>query len=151
MRWASPRGVFRAVGAHTRSMAGHWTPHDDAELTAAWRLWLELGTGSWPGPDWDGTPADAVRGLDRLFTTCDEILSAYQREGGPSDSGVAGLVRSIFLASNWTLELWRGDTAPLDAERAALLHADLAGFADHVTGVRALLAAGGGWASLQES
>ncbi|WP_033292041.1 hypothetical protein [Amycolatopsis jejuensis] len=129
-------------------MAAHWTPLDEAELTAGWQLWLELGSCAWPGPDWDGTPAEAVRGLNRCFTACDEILAAYRRGGGPADSAVAGLVRSMILAANWTLELWRDDTNPLDAERAALLHADLAAFADHAESVRTLLATGGGWASL---
>ncbi|MEW2500047.1 hypothetical protein ACQPXB_00650 [Amycolatopsis sp. CA-161197] len=129
-------------------MAGHWTPCNEAELTAGWRLWLELGSCTWPGPDWDGTPAEAVTGLTRLFATCNEILEAYRRSGGPDSAGIIGLVRSMFLAANWTLELWRDDTVPLDAERAALLHGDLASFAEHAEAVRTLLARGGGWSSL---
>ncbi|RJQ90655.1 hypothetical protein [Amycolatopsis panacis] len=129
-------------------MTGQWKPRDDAELAAGWRLWLELGSCAWPGADWDGTPAEAVRGLDRCFAACDEILDGYHRGGGPGDAAAAGLVRSMILAANWTLELWRDDTVPLDAERAALLHADLAGFADHAASVRTILADGGGWASL---
>lgn len=125
-------------------MAAHWTPRDEAELTAGWQLWLALGSCAWPGPGWDGTPAEAVRGLERCFTACDEILAAYDQP----DSAVAGLVRSMILAANWTLELWRDDADPLDSERAALLHADLAAFSDHAESVRTLLAAGGGWASL---
>ncbi|MEV4051265.1 hypothetical protein AB0J55_08745 [Amycolatopsis sp. NPDC049688] len=123
-------------------MAGQWVPRDQDELTAGWRLWLELGSSVWPRPDWDGTPDEAVRGLRDLVLACDEIASA-----APATE-VAALVRSMHLAASWVCELWSGDTTPLDDERMALLHGDLAGFADHATGVRTLLAEGGGWASL---
>ncbi|MFJ7210987.1 hypothetical protein [Amycolatopsis sp. NPDC098790] len=123
-------------------MAGQWVPRDHDELTAGWRLWLELGSGAWPRPGWDGSPDEAVRGLRELFGACDEIASAAP------GTEVAALVRSMHLAASWICELWSGDTTPLDEERMALLHGDLAGFADHADGVRKLLADGGGWASL---
>jgi hypothetical protein len=129
-------------------MAGQWTPRDHDELTAGWRLWLELGSSVWPRPDWDGSPDEAVRGLREFVAACDLILAEYLTGGGDKEAAVAGLVRSMHLAASWTCELWSGDTTPLDDERMALLHADLAGFADHALGVRTLLAEGGGWASL---
>ncbi|MCR6486253.1 hypothetical protein M8542_25835 [Amycolatopsis sp. OK19-0408] len=123
-------------------MAGQWVPRDHEELTAGWRLWLELGSSVWPRPDWDGTPDEAVRGLRDLVKACDEIASAAE------GTEVAALGRSMYLAASWTCELWSGDTTALDDERMALLHGDLAGFADHALGVRRLLAEGGGWTSL---
>jgi hypothetical protein len=129
-------------------MAGQWTPRDHDELTAGWRLWLELSSPAWPRPDWDGSPDEAVRGLLELTAAGDEILAGYLAAGGSGDAAVAGLVRSMHLAASWICELWRGDTAPLDGERLALMHSDLAGFTEHADGVRTLLAEGGGWASL---
>ncbi|WP_410607430.1 hypothetical protein [Amycolatopsis sp. lyj-109] len=119
-------------------MAGQWVPRDHDELTAGWRLWLELGSSAWPRPGWDG----AVRGLRELVKACAEISATA------AGTEVAALVRSMHLAASWICELWQGDTTPLDGERMALLHSDLAGFADHALGVRTLLAEGGGWASL---
>ncbi|MEV4149650.1 hypothetical protein AB0J40_38745 [Amycolatopsis sp. NPDC049691] len=129
-------------------MAGQWVPRDHDELTAGWRLWLELGSSAWPRPGWDGSPDEAVRGIRELTATCDRILADYLAAGGSADAAIAGLLRSMYLAASWTCELWQGDTAPLDEERMAMLHGDLAGFADHALGVRTLLAEGGGWASL---
>ncbi len=82
------------------------------------------------------------------MATCDEILCDYLAAGGSDSAEVAALLRSMYPAASWTCELWHDDTAPLDSERAALLHSDLAGFTDHVLGVQTLLAQGGGWASL---
>ncbi|NBH10723.1 hypothetical protein [Amycolatopsis sp. SID8362] len=130
-------------------MAGQWVPRDHDELTAGWRLWLELGSGAWPRPDWDGSPDEAVRGLCELLDACDRILTDYLASGGSTDAEVPGLIRSMHLAASWIRELWSGDTTPLDDERMALLHGDLAGFADHAVGVRTLLAEGGGWTSLR--
>lgn len=124
-------------------MAGQWVPRDHDELTAGWRLWLELGSSAWPRPDWDGSAAEAVRGLRELMTACDEILRSCSQS-----TEVAALLRSMYLAASWTWKLWQGDTLPLDDERAEMLHRDLACFADHALGVRTLLAEGGGWASL---
>ncbi|MEQ0561382.1 hypothetical protein ABJI51_26740 [Amycolatopsis sp. NEAU-NG30] len=128
-------------------MAGQWVPRDHDELTAGRRLWLELGSSVWPRPDWDGSPGEAVRGLQDLLAACDEVLDGYLAAGGSDEAGLAALVRSLHPAAGWIRELWQDDTTPLDAERMALLHNDLAGFADHVHGVRSLLAEGGGWAS----
>ncbi|MFJ9784472.1 hypothetical protein ACIRSS_33195 [Amycolatopsis sp. NPDC101161] len=130
-------------------MAGQWVPRDHDELTAGWRLWLELGSSAWPRPGWNGTPDEAVRGLRELVGSCDRILTEYLAAGGSADAEVAGLVRSMHLAASWICELWSDDTTPLDGERMALLHGDLAGFADHALGVRTLLAEGGGWSSLR--
>ncbi|MFI5583478.1 hypothetical protein ACIA5G_00450 [Amycolatopsis sp. NPDC051758] len=129
-------------------MAGQWTPRDHDELTAGWRLWLELGSSAWPRPDWDGTPDEAVRGLLELVKAGTTILADYLAAGGRDQADVAGLIASVHMAASWICELWRGDTAPLDGERLALLHSDLAGFAEHADSVRTLLAEGGGWASL---
>ncbi|HWD05065.1 MAG TPA: hypothetical protein VG674_21730 [Amycolatopsis sp.] len=129
-------------------MPRQWTPCNDAELTAGWRLWLELGSCSWPGPGWDGTPAEAVGGLARLAETCNQILDSYREGSGPRDAEIIGVVRSMFVAASWTFTLWSDDSAPLDAERASLLHSDLALFAEHAAAVRTLLAAGGGWSTL---
>ncbi|MFI0464419.1 hypothetical protein ACH347_10105 [Saccharopolyspora sp. 5N102] len=129
-------------------MDGQWTPQDQEELIAGWRLWLALGSSAWPGADWDGTPGQAVRGLRELMAACDEILADYLAAGGTESAEVARLLTSMYPAASWTCELWADDTAPLDDERAALLHRDLAGFADHALAVQTLLARGGGWASL---
>jgi hypothetical protein len=131
-----------------------WIPRDQHELTAGWRLWLELGSSAWPRPGWDGRPGEAVRGLRELTHACNGILADYLADGGSDDADVAALIRSMFVAASWTCELWTDDAVepgaaePLDADRLALLHGDLAGFADHAGGVRALLAEGGGWTSL---
>lgn len=132
-------------------MAGQWVPRDHDELTAGWRLWLELGSSAWPRPGWDGSPDEAVRGLRELVGACDLILAEYLAAGGSADAEVAGLLRSMYLAASWTWKLWQDDNRPLDDERAELLHRDLACFADHALGVRTLLAEGGGWSSLAES
>jgi len=129
-------------------MAGQWVPRDQDELTAGWRLWLELGSCVWPRPDWDGSPAEAVRGVRELMKACDEILAGYLAAGGSQSSEVAALLRSMYLGASWTWKAWQGDTLPLDDERAEMLHRDLAGFADHARGVQTLLARGGGWTSL---
>ena len=123
-------------------MAGQWLPRDHDELTAGWRLWLELDSSAWPRPGWDGTPDQAVRGLRDLVASCAELTR------GAEHTAVAGFVRSMHLAASWICELWQGDTTPLDEERLALLHQDLAGFAEHAESVRTILAEGGGWASL---
>jgi hypothetical protein len=129
-------------------MAGQWTPRDHDELTAGWRLWLELGSSTWPRPDWDGSPDEAVRGLQELVRAGDRIRADYLTAGGDKEAAVAGLIGSMHMSASWVRELWQGDTAPLDGERLALLHSDLAGFAEHADGIRTLLAEGGGWASL---
>lgn len=134
---------------HSYHMEPSWAPRNDAELTAAWRLWLELTAPGWPEPNWDGTPAEAVQRLAELVTACREIEAEYLAASGSAQSAdFLRLLQSMMLAASWTLELWRDDTHPLDAERAALLHADLSGFAEHASGVRRVLALGGGWAEL---
>ncbi|MGP4020610.1 hypothetical protein [Saccharopolyspora sp. 5N708] len=129
-------------------MDGQWTPQDHEELIAGWRLWLALSSSAWPRASWDGSPDEAVSGLRELMATCDEILADYLAAGGSESAEVVGLLRSMYPVASWTCELWQGDTTPLDGERTALLHSDLAGFADHAVGVQTLLAEGGGWASL---
>jgi hypothetical protein len=130
-------------------MESCWTPRSDAELTAGWRLWLELSTQIWPDATWDGTPADAIRRLRELFSLCDTIQSDFLAESGAEKSAeIVGLLQSMVVAAATPMELWWDDTYPLDEERTALLHADLACFADHAEGVRRLLAVGGGWTSL---
>jgi hypothetical protein len=124
-----------------------WTPRNDAELTAGWRLWLELSTQPWPDATWTESPADAVWRLRELFAVCNEIETEYH--DAESTSGeVVRLLRSMVFAASAPVELWWDDAYPLDEERAARLHADLGCFADHADGVREILAAGGGWSSL---
>jgi hypothetical protein len=129
-------------------MESCWTPRNDAELTAGWRLWLELSTQIWPDATWDGTPADAIRRLRELFSLCDTIESDYLAESPEKSAEIVGLLQSMVVAASTPMELWWDDTYPLDEERAALLHADLACFADHAEGVRRLLGLGGGWSAL---
>jgi hypothetical protein len=125
-----------------------WSPKNDAELTAGWRLWLELSTQVWPDATWDGTAADAVRRLRELFTICDEIETEYLAESPEPSAEIVRLLQSMFLAASAPMALWWDDVDPLDVERDALLHADLACFADHADSIRTLLAVGGGWAAL---
>jgi hypothetical protein len=125
-----------------------WVPGDDAELTAGWRLWLELSTRTWPDAAWDGTPADAVRQLRELVSVCEDIETEYLGQHAMLSGTILRLLRYMVLTASFPIELWRDDTSALDAERAALLHSDLAGFSDHAACVRAVLARGGGWTEL---
>ena len=125
-----------------------WTPHDEAELIAGWRLWLELGDRTWPSAAWDGTAADVVRPLRELVAACDAIETGYRKAvREPSDAFIRIIQFLVFTASP-VIELWADDEVPLDAERIALLHADLAGFAEHAERVLEVLAVSGGWAAL---
>ncbi|MBW4715588.1 hypothetical protein [Saccharothrix obliqua] len=121
-----------------------WQPRDGTESAAGWRLWLALSGRLWPGDDWDATPASAVRVLRDIAVTCADIRSTC-----PVDAPVQRLVDSVAFVVSLPLELWRDDHVPVDADRAALLHGDLAGVVEHAAGVRAVLAAGGGWAELE--
>jgi hypothetical protein len=129
-------------------MEPYWTPRNDAELTAGWRLWLELSMQVWPDATWNGTPAEAARRLRELFAICDDIQTEYLAASSERSGEIVGLLRSMLLAACTPVGLWWDDVDPLDEERAALLHADLACFADHADGVRRLLAVGGGWSAL---
>lgn len=127
-----------------------WTPHDEAELIAGWRLWLELGDCAWPSADWDGTAADVVRPLRELVAACDDIETGYRKAvREPSDEFIRLIQFLVFTASP-VIELWADDEVPLDAERIALLHADLAGFAEHAEWVLEVLAVSGGWTGLAD-
>ncbi|GAA1338231.1 hypothetical protein [Saccharothrix algeriensis] len=123
---------------------GTWQPRDEHESAAGWRLWLALSGRLWPDGSWDGTPAAAVAGLRGIASACAEIRSAC-----PGDAPVLRLVDSVVFVVSLPLELWRDDHVPVDADRAALLHGDLAGVVEHAAGVRAVLASGGGWAELE--
>lgn len=127
-----------------------WTPRDDAELVAGWRLWLELSDRAWPTAAWDGTPSDAVRQLRELLGACDEIESAYRSAAAEPSPEFVRMVQSLVLTAGTAIGLWYDDCAPLDDERASLLHEDLAQFADQAERVLTLLAANGGWSALQE-
>jgi hypothetical protein len=94
-------------------------------------------------------PRRSRAGPGELVGAGDRILDDYLTAGGDKGAAVAGLIGSMHMSASWIRELWQGDTAPLDAERLALLHSDLAGFAEHADGIRTLLAEGGGWASLR--
>jgi len=139
----------RASGWHSEAV--FWTPRNDADLTAGWRLWLELSTQNWPDANWNDTPASAVWRLRELFAICDEIESEYVEESHEKSGEIVQLLRSLCFAASAPVELWWDDMNPLDSERAAMLHADLACFADHAEGVRTILAIGGGWSALNSS
>lgn len=123
-----------------------WRPRDEAEAAAGWRLWLALSGRLWPSAEWDGTPAAAVGGLRAIIAECDGIRRTYP---GDRAASVLRLVDSVVFVVSLPVELWRDDVLPVDADRAALLHSDLAGVVEHVAGVRAVLARGGGWAELE--
>ncbi|WP_236594580.1 hypothetical protein [Saccharothrix sp. 6-C] len=123
-----------------------WAPRDEAESEAGWRLWLALSGRLWPSAEWDGTPATALGGLRAVLAGCGAIRGAYA--GDPS-AAVLRLVDSVVFVVSLPLELWRDDVLPVDVDRAALLHSDLAGVVEHVAEVRAVLARGGGWAELE--
>jgi hypothetical protein len=125
-----------------------WSPKNDAELVAGWRLWLELSTQVWPDATWHGTPADAVYRLRELLSVCDEIQTEYIAESPEKSAEIVRLLQSMFLAATTLVALWWDDWELLDDERAALLRADLACFADHADGIRTLLAVGGGWSAM---
>ncbi len=127
---------------------GTWCPADDAELATGWRLWLELVDRVWPDPSWDGTPADAMRQVRSLLAACEEIRTDYLAESPRPSVALLQLLQSMAFVASFPVDLWQGDTHPLDVDRAELLHGDLASFASHVAGVRAALARGGGWAEL---
>jgi hypothetical protein len=127
---------------------GTWQPGDDAELVAGWRLWLELSTCVWPDPSWDGTPAGVIRQVRDLLAVCEEIREDYVAESAGPAPAVLQLLQSMTFVASFPVHLWYDDTHPLDAERAELLHGDLAAFAAHVAGVRGALARGGGWEAL---
>ncbi|MEU0877619.1 hypothetical protein ABZ345_03385 [Lentzea sp. NPDC005914] len=127
---------------------GTWFPADDAELAAGWRLWLELSDRVYPDPSWDGTGADAIRQVRDLLAACESIRSDYLAESSQPSVALLQLLQSMPFVASFPVDLWHDDTHPLDVERAELLHGDLASFADHVAGVRAALAQGGGWVEL---
>jgi len=127
-----------------------WTPHDEAELLAGWRLWLELSDRAWPTAAWDGTPAGAVAQLRELLAACDDIETAYRETAKTPSPGFRRLVQGLVVTAGTAIGLWWDDFDPLDSERAALLHDDLARFAEQAEQVLALLAANGGWTGLDE-
>jgi hypothetical protein len=127
---------------------GTWCPADDAELAAGWRLWLELSDRVWPDQSWDGTPAHVIRQIRALLEACEEIRHDYVAESVRPSVALVQLLQSMAFVASFPVDLWHDDTHPLDVERAELLHGDLASFAEHVAGVRAALARGGGWVEL---
>ncbi|MEC3978074.1 hypothetical protein [Amycolatopsis sp. H20-H5] len=125
-----------------------WTPHDEAELIAGWRLWLELRDRAWPNAAWDGTPAGASRQLLDLVAACDQVETEYRAAAAEPPGEIVRMVRSLVFAASAVVELWFDDFEPLEDERAELLHADLAGFGEHADRILNLLAANGGWTGL---
>lgn len=123
-----------------------WRPQDEAESAAGWRLWLALTSRLWPPAEWDGTPAAALSGLREVLAECDGIRGSY---AGDRAAAVLRLVDSVVFVVSLPLDLWWDDVLPVDADRAALLHSDLAGVVEHAADVRAVLARGGGWAELE--
>jgi hypothetical protein len=128
-----------------------WTPHDEAELVAGWRLWLELSDRAWPTAAWDGTPADAARQLRELLAACDDIETACRAAAGQPSAAFVRMIQGLVLTAGAVIELWFDDFDPLDDARAALLHEDLAQFAEQAQQVLTLLASNGGWAGLDEA
>ncbi|WP_020662539.1 hypothetical protein [Amycolatopsis benzoatilytica] len=124
-----------------------WTPSDDAELVAGWRLWLELSDRAWPTAAWDGTPAGAVEQLREFLDACDEIERDCRESAEPSPE-FAGLVQPLTVSASAVISLWWDDHAPLDADRARALHEDLQRFGALAERVLSLLAAHGGWTRL---
>ena len=127
---------------------GAWMPAVDAELPAGWRLGRELSDRVYPDPSWDGTPADAIRQVRELLAACELIRLDYLAETAQPSVALLQLLQSMPFVASFPVDLWHDDTHPLDVERAELLHGDLASFAQHVAGVRAALARGGGWVEL---
>jgi hypothetical protein len=125
-----------------------WTPHDEAELVAGWRLWLELSDRGWPAASWDGTPAGAVRRHRELLAACDDIETGYRDAVGEPSAGFLRLVQGLVVTAGAAIGLWFDDFDPLDDERASLLHADLARFAEQAEQVLTVLAVNGGWTGL---
>ncbi len=141
-----------AVACHSRKMFWSapvsWTPHDEAELIAGWRLWLELGDRAWPSAAWDGTAADIVRPLRELVAACDEIETGYRKAVPEPSEEFIRIIQFLVFTVSTVIELWADDEVPLDVERIALLHEDLAGFAEQAERVLEVLAVSGGWAAL---
>jgi hypothetical protein len=130
-----------------------WTPRDEAELIAGWRLWLELVDRAWPSARWDGTTAGVVRPLRELLAACDEIETTYRQAVAEPSAEFIGIIQSLVCTAGPVIELWSEDPwcvseQPLDAERAAMLHSDLAGFGEHAEAVLEVLALNGGWSAL---
>lgn len=125
-----------------------WVPTEDAEVAAGWRLWLELSDGAWPGADWSGTPADAVRRIGDVLSACSDIEAEYLAASADPSKKLLRMLRSVYFVGFAPMELWRHDDGPLDPRRAELLHRDLEVFAGHVEAVLARLAEGGGWTAL---
>jgi hypothetical protein len=59
-------------------------------------------------------------------------------------------VQGLVVTAGTAIGLWWDDFDQLDSERAALLHDDLARFAEQAERVLTLLAVNGGWAGLDE-
>lgn len=91
-----------------------WTPHDDAELTAGWRLWLELSDRVWPDHTWSGAPADAIRQIRGLLQTCNDIHADYLASSANGSGDIVRLLQSMIFAAWLPVELWADDKAPLD-------------------------------------
>ncbi|WP_103353141.1 hypothetical protein [Amycolatopsis sp. CA-128772] len=127
-----------------------WTPHDEAELVAGWRLWLELYDRGWPSSSWDGTPAGAVRRLRELLAACDDIETGYRAAVGEPSAGFLRLVQGLVVTAGTAIGFWFDDFEPLDDARAELLHDDLARFAEQAERVLAVLAVNGGWTGLDD-
>ncbi|RZQ64354.1 hypothetical protein [Amycolatopsis suaedae] len=125
-----------------------WTPRDEAELVAGWQLWLALSDQVWPTADWTGTPAEIIQRVRAQLARCDEVERGLLATQPERRSTLTPLIQSLFMSTGAAIELWADDELPLDADRAALLHADLAGVAELVEQVLDALARGGGWSQL---
>lgn len=124
-----------------------WTPYDEAELVAGWRLWLELSDRVWLSAAWDGTPSDAVQPLRELLDVFDDIEDGCRAAGEPSDE-FGRLIQPLVLSASAVIGLWWDDHAPLDTDRARTLHEDLQRFVTLAERVLTVLSVHGGWAEL---
>src|SRR5436190_12368563 len=91
-----------------------WTPNDEAELVAGWRLWLELSDRAWPTAARDGTPAGAVRQLRELLAACDEIETAYRAAAAAPSADFLRLTQGLAVTAGSVISLWFDDVDQLD-------------------------------------
>jgi len=73
---SAPKSVQATLDLKLFRLAGTWEP-DDAELRAAWELYVELVTRVGVVPLHDGLSREALNSLYRLFGRTRDILTSY--------------------------------------------------------------------------